>query len=209
MQGNEMTVAELVSTHPAATRVLYRHGIEFCAGGSRRLSEACREAAVAVDAVLAEVAREEAASVGEVEWSSRPLPELVDHLVDAVHAAERPQMAELERLLSAKGIPDDLVAAFARLRVELSEHMDKEETVLFPWLRSGRGDLARTPIQVMLLEHDATLRLLNHVRALRLAAGAALPPGVAERLSGFDRHLREHMHLENNLLFPRALRGEE
>lgn len=213
-----MTVAELATTRPAATRVLYRHGIEYCVGASRRLGEACREGAVAVDAVLAEVAREEATGPAAVVWAQRPLSELVDHIVGAFHAVEQRRMADLQHLLQEAaqrtGGPalDDLVEAFAHLCVELGEHMAKEETVLFPWLRSGRGALARTPIQVMMMEHDATLRLLNHVRALRLAWSSAAPAAageVAERLGDLDRHVREHMHLENNVLFPRALRGEE
>lgn len=220
MRGDDMTVAELATTRPAATRVLYRHGIEFCAGASRRLSDACREAAVEVDAVLAEVDREEAGGGPRIAWSRQPLAELVDHVVGAFHTVEQREMTQLQELLRAAaarrpGVAlDDLADAFAHLRVDLSEHMAKEETVLFPWLRSGRGDLARTPIQVMMMEHEATLRLLNHVRALRQACAAAAPTPAAvaeivERLSELDRHVREHMHLENNILFPRALRGEE
>lgn len=209
MRGENITVAELATTRPASTRVLYRHGIEFCVSGSRRLSDACREAAIAVDAVLAEIDREEASGAGAVAWSSRPLPELVDHIVGAFHTVELREMAELADLLGASGTPADLADAVAHLRGDLTEHMAKEETVLFPWLRSGRGDLARTPIQVMVMEHDATLRLLNRVRALRLAAVATLPHGVVDRLAQLDRHVREHMHLENNVLFPRALRGDE
>lgn len=207
-----MTVAQLITTRPVSTRVLYRHGIEYCAGASRRLSEACHEAAVEMAAVLAEVEREEAGGAAEIAWVRQPLPALVDHIVGTFHAVEQRQMARLQDLLQlavrAQPALADLAGAFAQLREELTEHMGKEETVLFPWLRSGRGDLARTPIQVMMMEHEATLRLLNHVRALRTAA-PALPAEIAAQLSALDRHAREHMHLENNVLFPRALRGEE
>jgi iron-sulfur cluster repair protein YtfE (RIC family) len=61
----------------------------------------------------------------------------------------------------------------------------------------------------MMMEHDATLRLLNHVRALRQDAAASAATEVVDRLCELDRHVREHMHLENNILFPRALRGDE
>ena len=216
MRGDEMTVAELATAHPAATQVLYRHGIEFCAGAARSLREACREAAVEVDAVLAEIDREEAGGGAGIAWSQRPLAELVDHIVGAFHSVEQREMTQLEELLLAAAerrpavaAQADLAAAFARLRTDLTEHMAKEEAVLFPWLRSGRGDLARTPIQVMILEHEATLRLLNHVRALRQACAAAAPVEVIDRVAALDRHVREHMHLENNVLFPRALRGED
>lgn len=213
MPGDAMTIAELTTTRPASTRVLYRHGIEFCAGASRRLSEACREVGVEATALLAEVEQEEAGGAVEIAWSRRPLAELVDHIVGAFHAVEQRQMNRLQGLLQAAvaGRPGlaDLAAVLADLRIELTEHMAKEETVLFPWIRSGRGDLARTPIQVMLMEHESALRLLNRARALSVAMAPAPPAEIADELAALDRHVREHMHLENNVLFPRALRGEE
>jgi regulator of cell morphogenesis and NO signaling len=215
---DEITVGELATMRPASTRVLYRHGIEFCAGASRRLRDACRDAAVDPGAFLADVAREEASGTAAIVWSQRPIPELVDHLVGAFHSAELRAMRQLDQLLAdvvarqpELAAARELAAAFGALHAELTEHMAKEENVLFPWLRSGRGDLARTPIQVMMMEHEATLRQLNHVRALRqalLAAGAAHATPIVEGLCELDRHVREHMHLENNILFPRALRGE-
>jgi regulator of cell morphogenesis and NO signaling len=217
MDEDEITVGELATTRPASTRVLYRHDIEFCTGATRRLREACREAAVDPAALLAEVRREEARGAATL-WMREPLPALVDHLVGAFHTAELRMMHRLERSLAeamarAPGLPAarDLAGALAALHDELGEHMAKEESVLFPWLRSGRGALARMPIQVMTMEHDATLRQLNHLRALRqaFAAGpAAHVAAIADGLCELDRHLREHMHLENNILFPRALRGE-
>jgi regulator of cell morphogenesis and NO signaling len=219
MRDDDMTVAELTTTRPASTRVLYRHGIEFCTGASRRLSDACSEGAVTVAAVLAEIEQEETGGAVAVAWARRPLAELVDHIVGAFHTVEQREMNHLHDLLADAGArrpavveQEELAAAFADLRSELTEHMAKEETVLFPWLRSGRGDLARTPIQVMMMEHEATLRLLNRVRALRQAFAAAAPlpaADIVDRLCALDRHVREHMHLENNVLFPRALRGEE
>lgn len=214
-RSEEITVAGLATAHPAAVRVLYRHGIEFCVGGSRPLRDACREAAVEVEALLAEVGREEVGDAG-VDWAERPLGELVDHILIDFHAVERRELDRLLGLFDAGAPPRDAVrAALAetcrRLRAELAEHMAKEETVLFPWIHSGRGVLARAPIQVMMMEHDATLRLLNEMRGLRQAyaaapgASAALVAGLAD----LDRHVREHMHLENNILFTRALRGDE
>jgi regulator of cell morphogenesis and NO signaling len=218
MRVEDMTVVELTTTHPLATRVLYRHGIEFCAGASRSLTDACREAAVEVGAVLAEVEREEAGGAAGIAWSDRPLGELVDHILVAFHAVERLEMDAVQGLLAAAAatLPrlaarEELAEAFDRLRTELTEHMAKEEAVLFPWLRSGRGDLARTPIQVMMMEHESTLRLVNEVRGRLRAFAAAAPLRAADitgRLAELDRHVREHMHLENNVLFTRALRGE-
>ncbi|MBX3025953.1 DUF542 domain-containing protein [bacterium] len=219
MREDEMTIGELATTRPASTRVLYRHGIEYCTGASRRLSEACREAAVEPAAVLAEVAREEGGGPAAVVWLRRPVAALVDHLIGAFHTVERRAMEQLGRRLAdavarqpAGAAARDLAEAFDALRGDLGEHMAKEESVLFPWLRSGRGDLARTPIQVMVMEHEATLRQLNHVRALRqafAAASAASAAPIVDGLCELDRHVREHMHLENNVLFPRALRGED
>ncbi|MFN7951380.1 MAG: hemerythrin domain-containing protein [bacterium] len=144
--------------------------------------------------------------------------ELVDHIQSRFHRIEHHEMQRLDDLL--RRTPPRLAprlaavgAAFTHLKDELEAHMEKEETVLFPWIRSGRGDLAHAPIQVMVMEHRETLELLNRVRTLTEALDASREPSglvaeVATGLGRLDTHVREHMQLENEVLFPRALRGE-
>lgn len=144
--------------------------------------------------------------------------ELVDHIQHDFHQVER---ALMERIASSMAeLPDPprvqlapLRDAFAALADELRSHMEKEEKVLFPWIRAGRGDLAHAPVRVMALEHRETEALLDALRdRLRTIESGGhptrLPAPVASALASLDRHVREHMHLEDDVLFPRALRGE-
>ncbi len=145
---------------------------------------------------------------------------LVDHLLSHFHRIELAEMRRLEALLRSapRGLNSRLAevgAAFAAFKSDLEAHMEKEETVLFPWIRAGRGDLAHTPIRVMVMEHRETLALLDRLRALTDALDAGDESNEHDGLVGevklgllrLDCHTREHMHLENEILFPRALRG--
>ncbi len=148
------------------------------------------------------------------------LAALVDHLLSHFHRIELAEMRRLEALLRSapRGLGArlaDVGAAFAVLKSDLEAHMEKEEAVLFPWIRAGRGDLAHTPIRVMVMEHRETLALLDRLRSLTDALDAndegdehaGLVGEVKAGLLRLDSHAREHMHLENEILFPRALRG--
>jgi len=144
------------------------------------------------------------------------IAELVDHIRSDFHLVELALMRDLAGSMQRLRHPPrpSLTAvcdAFQVLAEELTAHMEKEEKVLFPWIRAGRGDLAHAPIRVMLLEHRETLERLDALRDRTRALGSqgdTLPAEVASALDSLDRHVREHMHLENDFLFPRALRGE-
>ncbi|MCB9740739.1 MAG: iron-sulfur cluster repair di-iron protein [Deltaproteobacteria bacterium] len=217
----DCTVADLAATRPKALRVLHRHGIDFCCGGRRTVAEACERAGVSADQLLAEVAELEASEPADERWDTAPLGELIDHIIDRHH---RPLDDELPRLLQmahrvvqvhGHKQPDRLPALFETvlaLRDDLLPHMHKEEAILFPWMRSGRGADAQSPVRVMLYEHEAVGELLEKLRAL--TDGYTAPPGACatwrglfQGLSELDEDLRLHIHLENNVLFPRALQA--
>ena len=108
--------------------------------------------------------------------------------------------------------PRGLAEHLARLADELEQHMQKEEQVLFPLIRAGRGAIAATPVQVLEHEHKDHALNLAHTRAL---AHDFVPPESACNtwralylgLEQLERDLMQHIHLENNVLFPRALRS--
>jgi regulator of cell morphogenesis and NO signaling len=140
--------------------------------------------------------------------SIAPAPEVdLDATIDRVlaeHVALRRDLGEALKL--AEG---PLLDAIAELAAELEEHMLKEERVLLPWIRAGRGSTARAPIRAMLIEHESTLAGVARIRDL---TGGYDPPndGLAplyRRLGVLDRFLHAHISLENDVLFPRALRG--
>lgn len=214
------TVGQLASTLPGASRVFHRHGLDFCCGGHASLGEACAAAGLEVGSVIAEI-EDEARRPGSFErWDERPLPELIDHVLERFH---EPHRQELPRLLAMarkveevhaqkSACPRGLAAHLERMSEELELHMQKEEQVLFPLLRSGRGRMAAMPIQVMEQEHRDHGENLERLR--RLTDGYSPPPEACGTwralylgLAELERELMEHIHTENNILFPRALRG--
>jgi regulator of cell morphogenesis and NO signaling len=214
------TLADLASRLPGASRVFHRHRLDFCCGGKRSLAEACRQCGLDPAALVAELASEGAGAGGaEVDWTERPLAELVDHILTRYHEPLRRELPELVRLArkvegvhpDKAGCPLGLGDHLASVQDGLELHMRKEEQVLFPLVRARRGRQAGGPVGVLTHEHDEHAVGLRHTRAL---TGDLVAPRYActtwralyLRLEAFERDLMEHIHLENNVLFPRALR---
>jgi regulator of cell morphogenesis and NO signaling len=145
---------------------------------------------------------------------------LIEHILVHFHAAHREELARLvaaahkvERVHADKpSCPRGLAAHLARMSEELEEHMQKEEQVLFPMILAGRGRMVAMPVQMLELEHrDHALHLQ---RTRRLATDFVPPPEACGTwvalylgLAELERDLMQHIHLENNVLFPRALRS--
>jgi regulator of cell morphogenesis and NO signaling len=222
------TLGDLVTALPGAARVLERHGLDYCCGGTATLGAACEDAGIDVADVLTELHRLDAGPAPD--WVGMSAAELVSHIVATHHTYLR---AELPRLgaLAAK-VADvhgerhpelhDVRRTFEALRADLIPHMVKEERVLFPavaeletatsmpWFPFGTTS---GPISVMLREHDAAGELLERLRSLtdgyRAPADGcgsyrALYDGLAEL--EVDTHM--HVHKENNVLFLAVARME-
>ncbi|HEX6898238.1 MAG TPA: iron-sulfur cluster repair di-iron protein [Thermoanaerobaculia bacterium] len=225
-------VAEIVTHNPAATKVFYRHGIDFCCGGKRPLSEVCAERRLDPDQVRREIESLSPGDAGERDWSEAPLSAIVDHILERYHAPlreELPRLTEMaEKVARVHGskFPEMFPALAARLRElrqELELHMVKEERVLFPYvvtlersLNEGRPPArapfgpVEGPISVMEAEHDDAGRLLEEMR--RLSGGYQPPEGACgtfralfSGLEALEKEMHLHVHLENNVLFPRVV----
>jgi len=212
------TVAAFAVAHPHSVRVFERHHIDYCCGGQRSLAEACAGAGVTPGALLAEI-EQARPTRDDTDWSTRPLTELVEHIVLRYHRTLEAELPRLEKLANKVAMVhghldperfDALVHTFSALQADLLQHMAKEEQVLFPWIRAGQGAGADGPIHVMRLEHDEAGAMLARLREL---TGDYVVPEEAcgswralwTGLEGLERELHEHIHLENNVLFPRAL----
>lgn len=215
-----LPVGRIAITHPQSIRVFERHGIDFCCGGARPLTDLCAAKRIDVDALLAEIALASAPVDGpKTDWDDQPLSALVDHIEARYH---RPLESDLHRLqgLVTKVVRvhgpthgeqmDALDEAFTALREDIEPHMKKEEEVLFPWIRGGRGETATGAVKVLSEEHEDVGAILERIRAItddyeapEDACGTwrALWDGLHE----LERDLHAHIHLENNILFPRAL----
>lgn len=155
-------------------------------------------------------------------WADCPLPQVVDHILDAYHAPLRRDLADLEaRLGTALESPSAsqeqglfvsaAMDSFRPLAHELLEHLAKEECVLFPWIRTGRGASAGGPIRVMQHEHrqaELYLQRLRHLADATQRSGSVddVVADLMQRLAALDASLRDHIELEE-LMFLRVLAG--
>jgi regulator of cell morphogenesis and NO signaling len=217
----DASTGELAVRNHAASRIFHRHHINFCCGGQKALRDSCRLAGVDPALVVQEL---EAAAHAPAEcaarWDERPLADLVDHLLTHFH---EPLRLELPRLLSMAGKvarvhgahrPEMVECAqiLAGLAGDMASHLDKEEQVLFPWMLSGQGSSAGSPITILMCEHDAHARAAGRLRALTMdftpfPAACATVRALLLGLEQFGQDLIDHTHLENNILLPRALAG--
>ncbi len=217
---SDSTVGQLATEHPLATRVFARHGIDFCCGGGKPLREACERKGLDTEAILEDIRKEVATSdTPEQRWDQAPLGELIDHILAAHH---RPLYEELPRLESmARKVLDvhrdkapemlcALLSTYLGLKAELEQHMPKEEQILFPMIKQGGGAMAEGPISVMRHEHESAGAALTRLRELTKgyevpAEACATWQALWHGLASLEESLHQHIHLENNILFPRAL----
>jgi regulator of cell morphogenesis and NO signaling len=231
----ERTVRELALENPAATRVFEKLGIDYCCGGTRSLQEACRTANLNIDEVLHSLAKAcDAVPAVEKDWQIEPILALINHIMETHHKYTREEITRLGPLFAkvcgvhGKNHPEllEIAATFDDLAGELGAHLMKEEMILFPYLAameaavSGNAPIASAPfgsvqhpISMMEHEHDSAGSAL---RAMRQASDGYSAPADAclsyqtlyKALATLEADLHQHIHLENNILFPRVVRME-
>lgn len=215
------TLAELATSLPSASRVFHRHALDFCCNGRRTVAEACAQKRLDADRLVAELRAADAAgaAAAAIDWTTRPLDELIDHVLGSYH---EPHRDELRRLVAmAKkveavhadkpGCPHGLTALLTAVGEELEAHMQKEELVLFPAIRRGDGHHMAAAVRAMEQEHDDHG---DNLTRLRQRTGDFTPPREACNtwralylgLAELELELMRHIHLENHVLFPRAVR---
>lgn len=230
MSSQETTVSEIAVAQPAAVRVFEQFGIDYCCGGRKPLAEACLERGLDARAVLAAIAAATGSRPSaERDWATAPLAAICTHIVETHHVYVRRELHRL-RVLAEKtaarhgGAHPELGRIrelLDRLGPDLLSHMDREELVLFPYITSlERGPAAafrpacfgsvRHPIRVMVAEHGAAGDAMGEIR--QLSGGFTPPAGACPTfcafyalLAEFEQDLHRHVHLENNVLFPRAI----
>jgi regulator of cell morphogenesis and NO signaling len=212
------TLADLAVTRPAAARVFYRHRLDFCCGGQRPLADVCAERGLDPDVVLAAIDREGTLTGDARRWDLEPLPELIDLIVGTYHRRLRETFPDLRRLAATvearhgekTECPRGLTAQLAAMHQEVLDHLAKEERVLFPLILGGLGRMGAGPVRVLESEHEGHARNLQIVRQLTNdlqppAEACATWRALYLGLQALEQELMEHIHLENNVLFRRAL----
>ena len=218
MEHTPVTLAELAVMHPGAARVFFHHRLDFCCGGRRLLDDACRERGLDAAAILQEIAAAAPLSTDLPRWDREPLPKLVDHIVSTYHVRLRrdlPDLIEMARRVERKhgdkpACPRGLTTHLEGMLDALLDHMQKEEQILFPMVVRGAGRSAAGPVHVMEMEHDHHREDLVRLRAITddlrpPAAACATWRALYAGMGQLEQELMEHIHLENNVLFPRAL----
>lgn len=221
------TVADIATAQPGSIRVLQHHHIDFCCGGKIPLADVCEQRGLDAGAVLGEIRAALAPADERTDWRAAPLPDLISHIQRRFHEQLRAEIPRLSQMLDkvvsrhGSGHPEvlQLHATFVELQGELLDHMAKEDAVLFPAIVAvDRSDAAvdpalchwlQAPIQVMEAEHEEAGEALARMR--ELTDGYAPPAGACPTFRGLYHGLAElegdmhvHVHLENNVLFPRA-----
>ena len=231
------TVRELAVTVPGATRVFEQLGIDYCCGGGRTLADACEKFSTPVSEVLQRLeAAACSLNPGDKarDWQAESLTGLSAHIVDTHHLFTKQELARLEKLLDkvcsrhGEKRPElaELRAAFEHLKQELIPHMLKEEQVLFPYIARMEEAVSecravpapffvtvQNPVRMMMMEHDTAGDLLGQMR--RITGNYSAPADACisfrtlyEALQELEADLHQHIHLENNILFPRAVEME-
>ncbi len=212
------TLAELVTERPQAARVLHRHGLDFCCKGRRTIEDALEGRDLGPRELLAEVEAAARPPADTRDWQGESLDTLIQHILTRYHAPLRGELDRLQGLAEKverthggrDECPNGLAGLLSEIRGSVLSHLGKEEQILFPAIQAGRGRQARMPVQAMIREHEDHGRNLIRIRDL---TGDLTPPSDAcnswralyQGLEEMEFDLMEHIHLENNILFPRAL----
>jgi regulator of cell morphogenesis and NO signaling len=232
------TVRQLAVEKPNATRIFEQLRIDYCCGGSRPLAEACAAAGVDVETVvrlLEESADGHEQSGVARDFQTMSLTALITYIVDTHHNFTRQEMQRLSALLEkvcavhGQSHPEllEVRSLFQELCSELTPHMFKEEQILFPYIAQIEAaaqnqralpqppfGTVRNPVRMMMLEHDTAGDVLRRIRATSAdytvpADGCFSYQTLYQALATFEIDLHQHIHLENNLLFPRAVEMED
>ena len=227
------TVGEIAAEVPSCTREFEKLGIDYCCGGNRTLDQACVEAKLPIDEVLERLKKsaEAANQTDSTEnWQQAPLADLIANINATHHVfvrSECPRIVALTEKVAGvhgKNHPELLQVQelFAALSEELAVHLMKDEQILFPYVLLMEENVVAgepappamfgtvmNPIGMMMREHDGAGEAL---RALRTATNDYTIPEDAcisyrtlyQALQGFEADLHQHIHKENNILFPRA-----
>ncbi len=222
------TVADIVIANPSAARVFERHGIDYCCHGRRPLAEACAEAGVAQADVEAELANLDPAPAAAA--LPADIGGLIGHIVASHHVYLRtalPRLRDLmDKVVNAHSAAHPEVRVVSGVLTEITDdllpHLLKEERILFPLAIELLGAVGatefhcgsvRNPISVMHMEHDRVGELLA---SLRFRTDGYQPPADAcptwhalyAGLAELEADTHQHVHLENNVLFPKIVELE-
>lgn len=230
---NDQTIGEIVAQDYRTASVFKRYGIDFCCGGKRSVADACTEKGVDLSTIeqeLSELVQQPSAlQMSYKDWAA---DFLTDYIVNRHHTYVRKAIPEImayaEKVAKVHGKrhPEtvEIFYNWKALASELESHMLKEENILFPYIKKMAkvdGNQVLTPpfgtvqhpVSMMEMEHEDAGELMSVIR--KLSSGFTPPEDACTTyrvlfnlLEDFENDLHEHVHIENNVLFPKAIQIE-
>jgi regulator of cell morphogenesis and NO signaling len=221
------TLAQIVKENYQTASVFEKYNLDFCCKGKRSLKQACDENNLPTELIVEEVnnlIKEDAQP--RVDFDNISLFELIDYIVSTHHAYTKRELSQifayLQKVSSKHGDRHPelnlIFETFSELKEEMELHMKKEELILFPRIKelerglkqSGPTMNIQAPIAVLEDEHDHAGRCLEQIRTLSHNYAPPADACTTYRLSfaalqAFEKDLHQHVHLENNILFPKAI----
>ncbi|MBS1915381.1 MAG: iron-sulfur cluster repair di-iron protein [Bacteroidetes bacterium] len=226
---SEQTLAQIASANHHAVPVFEKYHLDFCCKGKRKLAEACRDECIEMDQVVEELNLIGKNDVTKgMPFDKMTTNQLISHIVTRHHYYIKNSMpvisSHLEKVAAKHGerfpYMVDVFHLFSELQKEMTMHIQKEELVLFPRLMDAEKRFANAdidpaafefitaPIAMMEKEHEHGGTIMDSIR--RITNGYTIPAGACmtfkvclQELKEFEEDLHEHVHLENNLLFPK------
>ena len=220
------TISEIVTDNHRAAPVFEKYGLDFCCKGKRPLKTACADKEVDLNRLLADLNRIFSDVSASSPFNNMSITELSTYIVRVHHNYVKTMGPQILAYLSKVNLKHgdlfpyvgELIDLFAEVQRELEEHMVKEEKILFPRLRQVDGDdrpdedvaYIQATIDILEADHDHAALGMQTIRAL---SNDFRPPATActthilaiTSLKAFEEDLHQHVHLENNILFPKAL----
>ena len=220
------TLSQIVRENYQAAYVFEKYGLDFCCKGKRPLKEACDDKQVAIDNLLSELNIALSTNATGQDFDRMSLTELSEYIIRVHHGYVKQNIPQIDAYLSKLALKHgdtypylkEVYALFSELQQELTQHMLKEERILFPRIKQLEffgstqftADAFLSPINIMEEEHDHAGTLMQKIREITSNYEAPEQACTTHRvalaaLKGFEEDLHQHVHLENNILFPKAI----
>jgi len=231
----ENKIGEIVAKNFHTAQIFENLGLDFCCGGKKTINDACLEKGLNPENVIIELEKVEENSSNAMHFDKWEIDFLIDYIINNHHSYVRNMVSTIEhhlqKVVSAHGEKHPEVVSingtFNDLKEELLNHMQKEEKVLFPYIRKmniaykNSFEMAfppfgtvENPLKIMESEHESAGRMMAAINKL---SGRYVPPANAcgtykvlyQELKEFEQDLHKHVFIENNILFPKALELEK
>ena len=230
-----ITLAEITANNYQTAVIFKKYGIDFCCGGKKTLQEACLENNIDESIIIGELESSNINSISQENYSEWNIDFLADYIVSTQHQYVRKNLPIIKDFLEktvdkhSSNHPELIIVQknYNQAYNELIPHMQKEEQILFPYIKQmikmkelnrkmneSRFGTVRNPISMMEQEHEMAGALFKNIREI---SKNLTPPEDAcktyqvtySMINEFEENLHFHIHLENNILFPKAIKLEE